>query len=1268
MVWAYAPKRYAIEYSKDGASFHTLIDWRDAIVGGTKSWWSNLIPALRSASRSFPDRITFDNPIFIKKLRVVMKGPVNYYFGFYRVDIFVKNWVMVIKNTTEGQCKEDCWVINTVSPGGNTPVKSAECVGTIGYSENRELFTLLYDSRIVHNNSGLCVISGFDKDVKLENCGTANFAHDGRDKYTFESTGEIKPEYAPDECLYKETADSEAITDDAVVEASSEMADGGHNALRTVDGNEVSYWASNPGDTVCTLTLYFKKWESMNDLTINWKYKAENFDIWAFTLENGWKLIMKIKGNTVTKNNLKLNRINARAIQIKMNTTKEKFLNKPIYGLTSVEISDGAFRLKRKLCTQATVNSRQWILDDQYYYYVGNKPPYMAAYNELSKTYLKLRKLNKLINNDFKPTIKSKAKAQQISSLLEGTKKALDDLRNKIKLFETEKYSNKNISFEELINKFKIEYFYPYYPKLDGPNSGAPQIGSVFTSPGKDCWHIKQLIPFKKSGYYWIKPKCTKKSIRVFCDFSIDGLGTSIFIWKSKDSTKNTPIVDIPINNVKDIQKQCAMEGLYPIEIHNINTVVRITQYLETLGYNLALPLVFPLGFDWGCESQKCSLTYKSISDKSSPNVSSFFPPPEKAVWDYNKISKYNGMGIGYNKNKSPCFFNLGSPEAKIGALICSTNSHVPPLSDPTEASLTCSDVLVGNAKIDGSIGTKVKVLCPSFCKEKSEHKIYGKDTFSDNSSICRAAIYSGMIQDTEGGSVMVVIGPSYQTYKGNEKNGLVSHEYKNKTNKSFTLESIEEKCPIDFFKVEDEDEAEESKADKEKKEDPAADSASDKPVKTSVPSTPVKTLQFDETAAVKSAAFDSPQPQQTPTPPKENSTQNDYFKFKSLNLNEDEIDSLFNRKSVNDRLKDAKNKAAAAISNAKNALNKKKDEAKKKLDAAKKAAVSKAAANKDKKANVNESAAKQGGDPNTSPVKSANAKKEAAKKAQVCIINTDGCIKDITDFRRMDYTAFKHYEKFGGQMLKLIKEFKSEYAFGMWPSKLSNKHFQNTFAGLTKISTYLHDLYSKVRAKGEERIKNTKATIKFLEKKKAKFYESLGVRIDYSKSIESQFNFFHYKKTKDYPGLWKFVNSNLEGRANAVQQSSQIKGDDRLGTIISPTDRRFFDFKIKVDIMTRARGSVGIVFRMVDPFNFLAFELNIDSGYKRVIKVQNGAITELKIINDGGLSQNNWFKVMVRAQKNKFTIRAGDAKKYVNYNATPIIFEFEDISYPKGE
>jgi hypothetical protein len=53
-----------------------------------------------------------------------------------------------------------------------------------------------------------------------------------------------------------------------------------------------------------------------------------------------------------------------------------------------------------------------------------------------------------------------------------------------------------------------------------------------------------------------------------------------------------------------------------------------------------------------------------------------------------------------------------------------------------------------------------------------------------------------------------------------------------------------------------------------------------------------------------------------------------------------------------------------------------------------------------------------------------------------------DTCIKEIVDFREKDYKTFQNFNKFGGKMNNLIKEFKKEYAFSVFPSKLSNQHF----------------------------------------------------------------------------------------------------------------------------------------------------------------------------------------------------------------------------------
>jgi hypothetical protein len=123
-----------------------------------------------------------------------------------------------------------------------------------------------------------------------------------------------------------------------------------------------------------------------------------------------------------------------------------------------------------------------------------------------------------------------------------------------------------------------------------------------------------------------------------------------------------------------------------------------------------------------------------------------------------------------------------------------------------------------------------------------------------------------------------------------------------------------------------------------------------------------------------------------------------------------------------------------------------------------------------------------------------------------------------------------------------------------------------------------------------------------------------------------------------------------------------------RYGTIIYPKNKRFYDFKINVEIMTRNRGSHGVIFRMIDPFNYYAFEININFGYKRIVKVVNGNLQVLNTVFDGGIAQNTWYKVEIKGLKTTFRIKIGESSKFSSFGATPVVFDFEDIDHTIGQ
>jgi len=45
------------------------------------------------------------------------------------------------------------------------------------------------------------------------------------------------------------------------------------------------------------------------------------------------------------------------------------------------------------------------------------------------------------------------------------------------------------------------------------------KYGSSPKNPAYGCWRIIDKFPYKKSGYYWIKPICSKIPMRVYCDY-----------------------------------------------------------------------------------------------------------------------------------------------------------------------------------------------------------------------------------------------------------------------------------------------------------------------------------------------------------------------------------------------------------------------------------------------------------------------------------------------------------------------------------------------------------------------------------------------------------------------------------------------------------------------------------------------------------------------------------------------------------------------------
>jgi len=74
-----------------------------------------------------------------------------------------------------------------------------------------------------------------------------------------------------------------------------------------------------------------------------------------------------------------------------------------------------------------------------------------------------------------------------------------------------------------------------------------------------------------------------------------------------------------------------------------------------------------------------------------------------------------------------------------------------------------------------GRIGLQVEVICPSGGRAFT---VWGNNPYTDDSSICTAAVHAGLLGLRSGGHVLIEIGPGRKAFTGNQRKGVTSASY----------------------------------------------------------------------------------------------------------------------------------------------------------------------------------------------------------------------------------------------------------------------------------------------------------------------------------------------------------------------------------------------------------------------------------------------------------------------------------------------------------
>ncbi len=85
-----------------------------------------------------------------------------------------------------------------------------------------------------------------------------------------------------------------------------------------------------------------------------------------------------------------------------------------------------------------------------------------------------------------------------------------------------------------------------------------------------------------------------------------------------------------------------------------------------------------------------------------------------------------------------------------------------------------------------GTIGSSYKVTCPS--ADDTSSSLWGTDIYTDDSSICVAAVHAGVIDVDNGGQFIVSLVDGQDGYEGSEQNGIESSDWTDSWERSFVV------------------------------------------------------------------------------------------------------------------------------------------------------------------------------------------------------------------------------------------------------------------------------------------------------------------------------------------------------------------------------------------------------------------------------------------------------------------------------------------------
>jgi len=164
-----------------------------------------------------------------------------------------------------------------------TELYAMKCLDAVSLADQREIFVIELDF-FIKSFQGFCMVQK-DKNLQIENCKYAE------DKWIFDQQGRILHQQSQ---LCLTLLDQSEQVEIQSVTASSELEDLQHSALRILDKNPNTYWATF--EEHASLSIVFPFPTTISAVSIDFQYLCAEFEI-LYQFSSIWKSLKHFTGN-----------------------------------------------------------------------------------------------------------------------------------------------------------------------------------------------------------------------------------------------------------------------------------------------------------------------------------------------------------------------------------------------------------------------------------------------------------------------------------------------------------------------------------------------------------------------------------------------------------------------------------------------------------------------------------------------------------------------------------------------------------------------------------------------------------------------------------------------------------------------------------------------------------------------------------------------------------------------------------------------------------